>query len=177
VPTNTIRKTEREGLSPSEYAKHKRAAEVGLENKFTMMEPLSGAKASKEQLKSIYSVTMRVEEFCRSLQAFDMDDVFVIASAYEPNDEGEIWPIAGAHPINLFLASQDVDIKTVKRASAFFALFGQEHHVEKLVWSGTKLLNSCDDCLRQKWKSMPGRGGTQHIYVRVCGCWRHCMAD
>jgi hypothetical protein len=167
----SIPKTEREGLSPSEYGKLKRAAEVGLENKFTMIEPLSGAKASKEQLKSIYSVTMRVEEFRRSLQAFDMDDVFVVASAYEPNDEGETWPVAGARPINLFSSSQDVDIETVKSASAFFTLFGQEHHVENLVWSGTKLLNSCDERLRQKVEEQtigwPVEYATGPVYLKL----------
>ena len=108
----SISKEERNVLTPSEYGKLKRAAEVGLENKFTMMEPLSGNKPSKEQLKSIYSVTMRVEEFRKSLQAYDMDDVFMIASAYETHDDdGEDWPAVGARPINLFSSSNDVDME------------------------------------------------------------------
>lgn len=147
----SISKEERNVLTPSEYGKLKRAAEVGLENKFTMMEPLSGNKPSKEQLKSIYSVTMRVEEFRKSLQAYDMDDVFMIASAYETHDDdGEDWPAVGARPINLFSSSNDVDMELVKQASRFFTTYGQESHVENLIWSGTKLLNSCDDLLRQK---------------------------
>jgi hypothetical protein len=60
---SSIPKTDREGLSSAEYGKFKRAAETGLEHKFTRMEPITGTKASQEQLKSIYSVTMRVEEF------------------------------------------------------------------------------------------------------------------
>lgn len=147
---SSIPKTEREGLSSAEYGKLKRSAEIGLENKFTRMEPIIGKKASQDQLKSIYSVTMRVEEFRKSLQAFDMADVFQVASSYEKNDEGEYWPAVGARPIDLFSSTQDVDIDTVKQASAFYTMYGQEYHVENLLWSGTKLLNSCDDQLRQK---------------------------
>jgi hypothetical protein len=42
-----------------------KSAETGLEGKFSMIEPLAGLKASKEQLKLIYSITMRIKEFCK----------------------------------------------------------------------------------------------------------------
>jgi hypothetical protein len=47
------------------------------------MEPLVGLKASKEQLKLIYSVTMLIEEYRKSLQAYNMDSVFTAACEYE----------------------------------------------------------------------------------------------
>jgi hypothetical protein len=50
-------------LSVTNKGKLKQAAETALEEKFTMMEPLIGSKASREQSKSIYLVTMRIEEF------------------------------------------------------------------------------------------------------------------
>jgi hypothetical protein len=94
---------------------------------------------------------MRVEEFRKSLQAFDMDDVFIVASSYEMNpDLGDYVPAPGASTINLFTSSQDVVVETIKRASAFSTHYGQDFMVENLLWSGAKLLNSCDDTLRQK---------------------------
>jgi hypothetical protein len=126
-------------------------AEEGMKEKFKLMEPImEGAKASRDQLKSIYSVTLRVEEFRRSLQSFDMDDVFVIPSKFERKDDGEDWPTADATTINLFSAGKNVSDLVVKTASTFMMKRGQEFHVENLLWSGAKLLNSCDDKLRQK---------------------------
>ena len=44
-----------------------------------------------------------------------------------------------------------VDLDTVKHASEFVALQGDaDFLVQNLIWSGTKLLNSCDDKLRTK---------------------------
>jgi hypothetical protein len=45
-----ISKLSRQRLSASKTSKLKAKAETGLESKFTMMEPLVGSKASKEQL-------------------------------------------------------------------------------------------------------------------------------
>jgi hypothetical protein len=148
---SSISKLDRGALSVTDKGKLKRAAETGLEEKFTMMEPLIGSKASREQLKSIYSVTMRIEEFRRSLQAFDMEDVFLIASAYvvDPTT-GDFVPEMGSRPINLFTSLSDVDLETIKNASAFSTHYGQDFVLENLLWSGAKLLNSCEDKLRQK---------------------------
>lgn len=52
-----------------------------------MMEPLVGTKASQEQLKTIYSIVMHIKEFCKVLQAFDMDDVFVITNKYIQDEQ------------------------------------------------------------------------------------------
>ena len=65
-----VPKAERKNLSVSELQKLKSKAEAGLENKFMLMAPLADTKANKDQLESIYSITMRVEEFHKSLQAF-----------------------------------------------------------------------------------------------------------
>jgi hypothetical protein len=146
-----VSKLDRATLSLTEKGKLKRAAETGLEEKFTMIEPLIGTKPTKEQLQSIYSVTMRIEEFRRSLQAFDMEDVFVIANEYDIDaTSGDYKPATGSRPINLFTSIQDVDLNTLKNASAFSTHYGQEFVLENLLWSGAKLLNSCDDKLRQK---------------------------
>ena len=38
----------------------------------------------------------------------------------------------------------------MKKASEFFQRRGQLYHVQNLLWSGTKVLNSCDEELRKK---------------------------
>ena len=75
-----VLKVARKNLSVSELQKLKSKVEAGLEDKFMLMAPLSDMNATTEQLQSIYSITMRVEESHKSLQAFDMDDVFTIKS-------------------------------------------------------------------------------------------------
>ena len=77
-----VPKLERANLSVTELQKLKLKAEAGLESKFMLMAPLADTKANKDQLESIYFLTMWVEEFHKSLQAFDMDNVFTIASEY-----------------------------------------------------------------------------------------------
>ena len=77
-----VPKAESKNLSVTELQKLKLKTEAGLENRFMLMAPLADTKANKDQLESIYSITMRVEEFHKSLQAFDMDDVFTITSEY-----------------------------------------------------------------------------------------------
>jgi uncharacterized membrane protein YgcG len=145
-----VSKLDRSNLTQTDMSKLKRAAETGLETKFSMMEPFVGTKTSTEQLKSIYSVTMRMEEFRKSLQSFDMDDVFCIASDYEMDADTNWIPAVGNRPINLFTSHQDVDLETVKRASSYSLHWGADFVVQNLLWSGAKLLNSCDDTLRQK---------------------------
>lgn len=73
-----------------------------------------------------------------------MDNVLMVASTHEMHDDNsEDCQVVAACPIYLLLLSSlDLDIETVKKGSAFFTLFGQEHHVEILLWSGTNLLNS-----------------------------------
>jgi hypothetical protein len=56
----------------------------------------------------------------------------------------------GSRPINLFTSLSDVDLETIKSASAFSAHYGQDFVQKNLLWSGAKLLNSCKDKLRQK---------------------------
>jgi hypothetical protein len=166
-----IPKKERKNLAAKDLNNLKLKAEEGMKEKFKLMEPImEGAKASRDQLKSIYSVTLRVEEFRRSLQSFDMDDVFIIPSKFERQEE-EDWPATDAKTINLFTAGKNVSDLVVKTASTFMMKRGQEFHVENLLWSGAKLLNSCDDKLRQKIEEQtigwPVEHATGPVYFKV----------
>ena len=55
-----VSKVERMNLSVTELQKLKLKAEAGLENKFMLMAPLVDTKANKDQLESIYPITMWV---------------------------------------------------------------------------------------------------------------------
>jgi hypothetical protein len=113
-----------------------------------MMEPLVGSKASKEQLKSIYLVMMHIEEYRKSLQAYDIDDVFTVASENEKDpDTNEFRPMVAATPINLFSNGSKVDLELIKHASKYMSGYGQKWMLQNLLWTGTKLLNSCNDKL------------------------------
>ena len=162
-----IKKEDRNGLSRSEYSKLKVKAEEGMETKFCLFQPVDSDDLDDEGSKLLdqtYSVTMRIEEFRRELKRFDLDDVFTIASSYAPNAQfdGDEFPAIGARPIDLFHSYNDVDIDTIKKASAFFMQRGQSYHVENLLWSGTKLLNSCDEKLRQKLEEKTIRYSVEH---------------
>ena len=170
-----VPKAKRKDLSVTELQKLKSKAEDGLENKFMLMAPFADTKANKDQLESIYSITMRVEEFHKSLQAFDMDDVFNIASEYVDEVKNDVtYKIPGpkAAVINLLTMHSKVDLDTVKHASEFVALQGDaDFLVQNLIWSGTKLLNSCDDKLRtkieEKTLDWPVQHTTGPVYFKI----------
>jgi hypothetical protein len=122
-----VSKLDRSNLTQTDMSKLKRAAKTRLENKFSMTEPFVGTKTSTEQLKSIYSVTMWIkQEFRKSLQSFEMDDVFCIASDYEMDADTKWIPAAGNRPINLFTLHQDVDLETIKHASSYSLHWGAD---------------------------------------------------
>jgi hypothetical protein len=82
VQLTGVSKNRRTNLMVTGLAKLKNYAEKGLDAKFGMMVLLVGKKASKDQLKSIYLITMRIEEFRKAFQAYDMEDIFTIVSEY-----------------------------------------------------------------------------------------------
>ena len=145
-----IPKEERENLDAVSLNKLKGKATEGMEAKFAFVEPLNSNKASKEQLAKIYSVSMRVEEFAGALQGFDMLDVFTIPSAFVTDANGVLTPAANAVAINLFTEGQRTTIQQIKDACLYRMSYGATFHVQNLTWSAEKLLNSCDDALRQK---------------------------
>ena len=147
-----VSKADRAALNAGEKAKLKRYAEEGLEFKFKLFAPIDGSGANDlDQLKKIYSVTMRVGELKSAMMNYDLQDVFRIASAYKENlVSHEDEPDPEAEAVDLFAKHAEVSLETVKQASMFFSRFGQTFQVENLIWSGTKILNSCDDELRTK---------------------------
>jgi hypothetical protein len=167
-----IAKDQRSKLSAKDMQNLKIKAEEGMDDKFKLMEPIAdGTKASADQLKTIYSVQRRIDEFKSMLQAFDMDDVFIVPSAFSEDENGDDRPAATARKLDLFTSNQDVSLEVVKKASVYRATFGQDYHVQNLLWSGTKLLNSCDEKLRQKLLEQTSQWAVYHrtgpVYFKV----------
>ena len=168
-----IPKTARGALTASELSKLKKSAEEGLEHKFSLLAPLDGSMTPTiDKLKGVYSVTIRVEELRNSLQMYDMADVFLIANefAWDVNND-EFRPAQGAAPIDLFTSHADVSMDIIKKSSTFFQRRGQDYHVQNLFWSGTKILNSCDEELRKKIEeqiiSFPVEHRTGPVYFKI----------
>ena len=76
-----------------------------------------------------------------------MIGVFNIASEYNSDGSG---PTGTAVPLDLFHDIKSTDMELVKRATQYFYEYGQEYHGENVAWSGEKILNSCDETLRDK---------------------------
>jgi hypothetical protein len=167
-----IRKEQRHQLTPKDLLNLKAKAEEGMEYKFKIMDPLDGEKPTKDKLKDVYSVNLRIEEFRSACKRFDMSDVFQIASAYSlDEDEDEYRPAIGCRPIDLFNSHSDVTLDTVKKASAFYFRRGQDFHVQNLLWTGEKILISCDEESRKKLeeqcKSFPIEHQSGPVYFKI----------
>jgi hypothetical protein len=101
-----------------------------------------------------------------------MEDVFTLGSEYVYNEtENEYFPDVNAPLINLFTSCRDVDLETVKRASAFQVMRGEDWMLQNLLWSRTKLLDSCDNKLRQKIEEKtigwPVHHSTGPVYFKI----------
>lgn len=107
---------------------------------------------------------MRIKEYRKSLQAYDMEDVFTITSEYkqDPNTN-EYRPNADAEPINLFVHASKVDLELIKKASEYMSGYRQWWILQNLLWSGAKLLNSCNDKLRQKIEEKTLGWSVEHL--------------
>ena len=168
---SNFKKEDRAGLDPDKYSKLKKHAETGLETKFDLM-PSINVNDDLEQLKNVYQISMKIEQFKRELHNYDLTDVFLIPNSMEYRTaENEYWPATGASPIDLFANYGDVDLKLVRQVSEFHMLRGATYHAENSIWSGTKLLNSCEERLRQKieeqTKDFSLRHRTGPVYFKI----------
>ena len=81
-----------------------------------------------------------------------MVGVFLISSGFvnDPDQVFDYVSALGSHPLDLFTNHRETKLNTVKMAGCFQIQAGREFHVQNLLWSGTKLLNSCTELLRSK---------------------------
>lgn len=145
----SVKKTERADLKKNDkktYYKIRENCVEGIKNKFTQLKPID-ENSPVEHFESIYSVVTRFDDLQDSLKKNDMIDVFTIASIYEGDGTG---PTATAVEIDLFRSVNDTGLDLIKSGSQFFMEYGADFHGENIVWSGEKILNSCDETLRDK---------------------------
>jgi len=92
-------------LKTADLLKLKKQAEEGLERKFVLMKPVlkTSGEIDVDKLKSIYPVSIRIEEFRESLHRYDMEDVFgLIPEEFDVNSQGDYRPAHGAKLQSLF---------------------------------------------------------------------------
>ena len=144
-----VTKEERAELKKNDkktYHKVRENCISGISNKFTQLKSID-ENSPIDHFESVYSVVTRFDDLQESLRKSDMLDVFTIASAYNADGSG---PTSIATEIDLFRAIKSTDLAIVKLANQYFMEFGDEFHGENIVWSGEKILNSCDTTLRDK---------------------------
>ena len=145
----SVTKEEREFLKSSDkktYYKVRENCVKGIENKFTQLKSID-ENSPIDHFESVYSVVTRFDDLQESLRTNDMLDVFTIASEYNSDGSG---PTKNAFPIDLFHNIKHTDLGLVKAASQYFMEYGDDFHGENVVWSGEKILNSCDSTLCDK---------------------------
>jgi hypothetical protein len=122
----------------------------GLENKFTQLQSID-EKSTLNHLKKVYSVVNRFADLQHQVEQNDMCDVFTIPSQFTLNPTtGHYIPSPSATAINLFTDANLVSLEIARHANAYFAQYGASYHGENVLWSGEKILNSCDSSLRDK---------------------------
>ena len=142
----SVKKEERENLKTTDkktYYKVRENCTKGIENKFTQLKSID-ENSPIDHFESVYSVVTRFDDLQESLRTNDMLDVFTIASSYESDGSG---PTSTATTVDLFHGIKSTDLSLVKAASQYFIEFGEDYHGENIVWSGEKILNSCDSTL------------------------------
>jgi hypothetical protein len=131
------------------YYKVRDNAIEGMKTKFTHLKSID-EKASVEHFEAVYSVITRFEDLSNQMIKNDMIDVFSIPSSFVLNSTNNYEPSTSATPMNLFSDANQIDLETVRRANEYYIKYGADYHGENIVWSGEKILNSCDTDLRDK---------------------------
>ena len=132
------------------YFKVRDNAVKGMTSKFTQLQAID-EKATLDHLEKVYSIVNRFSDLLLQMQQNDMADVFTIPDAFVlDSTTGHYLPSPTAKPVNLFTSANIIDLETAKHATAYFARYGAAFHGENVLWSGEKILNSCDESLRDK---------------------------
>ena len=145
----SVTKHEREALKKTDkktYYKVKESCIKGIENKFTQLKPID-ENSPIDHFESVYSVVTRFDDLQQALQKNDLIDVFTIASQYKTNGSG---PLQNAKQVDLFHNIRETNLATIQLANKYFIEYGEDYHGENVIWSGEKILNSCDSTLRDK---------------------------
>jgi Zinc knuckle len=161
---SSISREQRAQLSPDQKEKYAERARAGLEAKFAILPVITDA-SSKESLKALYNVTARIEDFRRAVMAYNMQDVFMIPTRMEYDSHyGTYVPTADSETKDLFTDYKEISIETVKRYTDFLTRVSSDSFmIDNLMWSGRKLLNSCEESLARQIQDSTRGGGTSDM--------------
>jgi hypothetical protein len=153
-----IPKDKREHLSSVNLAKLKSKAEEGTKNKFVLMKSIlsDSGTVDADKVLMIRSVEDQKEDWSDALRASDMLDVFTtIPSAFTDwvHDGKTVKvPSADATVKSLFSKLTRPTLEAVRQHGKWVQQMCPMFMVENLMWSATKLKNSCDDELWHRIK-------------------------
>ena len=118
------------------------------------------------------SVVAKVNALKKHLRTDDTIDVFTIPKDMELDATTNYWlPSANTSAVDLLSDYRTTDIENVKRATAWYARFGQDYHTENVAWSGEVILKSCNETLRLKILESVAqfeeaeKGGPTYFYI------------
>lgn len=173
-------KKERENLKSKDfkgYEKLKEKSQIGLPKRFSLLENIDIDDKKLDQLKNVTSVVESMEDLKNKLEETDLTDVFTIPSAFKSittSDLNNEWvPTDDSRELNLFKDYNQVDLDTVRKATAWYNKYGQIYHVENVKWSGQAILNSCTTELRSKMveaiRELPEseKGGPTYLMMMI----------
>ena len=147
-----IQPEDRVAMAPKDLLRHQEAIVKGLPNKFKLLVDFD-PDAPMDALKNVYSVENLVSALKRSFASNGMLSEFMIPSTMEyTNATGyqTFVPGASATQINLFHHYGETELLRIKQFCAFLSKFGPSYQLENLQWGAEKILNSCEDNLRDK---------------------------
>ena len=109
---------------------------------------------SSMQILNNYNLTMRVREYSRRLQMYDMKGVFDILTFSESNS-AEPLP----QTLDLLAQWDSIDIAVLEKHITFFYAYGQDYDVQNLTWTLELMENTCGqglaDKVQEDFLSMP----------------------
>ena len=161
-----VPKSQRKNLSTSDKQKYRTNAVTSIVPKFTTLK----TKPGTEELENVYSLALLLRSFEEECIKYQMEDVFMILPH---NLDGSIN--SNGTPRNLFQQYKQIELPDIKLSCKSYFEFGSEDYiVENLAWSGEKLLNSCDDSLRQ---TIQGHSLNFEVHERVGPVYLKVMLD
>ena len=145
----STRKEDRHNLkvtNASAYNKLKHYAEEGMESKFGLLKNIDNDNDT-EAMKTVYNVAVLIAQLGAALARYDMAHIFEkVANKFDWDDGGQYhYPSPSSTSYELLTNCKNLTLENVKHMSTFLSRRGQEFHVESLIWSGNKTLNSCEE--------------------------------
>ena len=141
LPSRAIVPQDQRPTEQSKLTKLREGATEALTNSFNLI-PLDDASM---QIINNYNLTMRVREYSRRLQQYDMKGVFGIL-CFSATDSATPLPVTS----DLLEQWDTLDIEVLKHHITFLYAYGQDYDLQNLTWTLELMENSCEQDLADK---------------------------